>query len=51
MSVRKKESYVSYVESNSRSIPSGSPIEEFMTLVCSSKFVFGSPTDSGAPEY
>jgi hypothetical protein len=31
MSGQKKESYVSYLESNSRSISSDSPIKEFMT--------------------
>jgi hypothetical protein len=35
---RKKESYVSYIESGSRSISSGVPIKEFMTRCCSSKF-------------
>jgi hypothetical protein len=38
MSGQKKESYVSHVESGSRSISSGVPIKEFMTRCCSRNF-------------
>jgi hypothetical protein len=43
---RKKESYVSYIESGSRSISSGVPIKEFMTRCWSGKFALAS-TDAG----
>jgi hypothetical protein len=50
MSGQKKESYVSHVESGSRSISSGVPIKEFMTRCCSRKFALAERMQ-GAPAH